>query len=74
MHCINILNIVCLYPFKSIMTVMVIVHSLPFHNNFLVISTHFSDGVEDFNKTIHFKSFSIPDHTDCDHVLDFSTG
>ena len=71
MHCINTLNIVCLYSFKSIMIVTVIVHS--FHST--TISSHiyicFSDGVENFNKTIHFISFSVLDHTKCDHVLTF---
>ena len=53
------------------MMVMVIVHSLPFHNHFLVMSIIFSDGVENFNKTIHFRSFSIFHHTNFDHVLNF---
>ena len=73
MHCVNTRNIVYLYSFKSIMIVTVIVHSLPFHSHFLVTSIHLSDGVENFNKTIHFKSFSILDHTKCNLVLNFST-
>ena len=60
MHCIDILDIVCLYSFKSIVTVTVIMHALLFHSHFLVISIHFfSDGIENFNKTIHFKSFFL---------------
>ena len=72
MPCINILDIVCLYSFKSIMMVTVTVHSLPFHSHFLVISMHFSDGVGNFNNTIHLRRFSIFDHTDFNHVLNFS--
>ena len=72
MHCIDILDIVCLYSFKSIMMVTVVVHSLPFHSHFLVISIWFSNGVENFNKTIHLRRFSIFDHTGFSHVLNFS--
>ena len=71
MHCVNILDIVCLYSFKSIMMVTVIVHSIPFHCHFLVISVQFSNDVENFNKTIHLRRFSIFDHNDFNHVLTF---
>ena len=44
------------------MMVTVIVHSLPFHCHFLVISIKFSNDVENFNKSIHLRRFSILDH------------
>ena len=64
-HCVDIPDIVHLYSFKFIIMVMVIVHSLPFHSHFLVISIHFSDDVENVNKTIHFRRFSIQILTMC---------
>ena len=71
MHCVNIFDIVCLYSFKSIMTVTVIVHSFPFHCHFLIIAIPFSNDVENFNKPILLRRFSILDHKNFNHVLTF---
>ena len=73
MHCINVLDIVCLYSFRSTMMVTVIVHSFPFHCHFLTISIWLYNGVEDFNKTILLSRFSMFDHKNCNHVLNLFT-
>ena len=70
MHCIVILDIVCLYSFKSNIMVTVVMHSFPFHCHFLTKSKQFSKDFEN-NKTIYLSKCSIYDHKDFNHVLDF---
>ena len=68
MHPVIILDTVCLYSFRSTITVTVFVHSFPFHCHFLILSMQLSDDIENFD-TILLSKFSIYNHKDFYHML-----
>ena len=72
MHCVVILDILCLYLLKSIITFTVIMHSFPFHCHFQTNSIWFSDGLEN-NKNIYLNKFTIYTQKESNPMLNLCT-
>ena len=71
MHFVDTLDIVCLYSLESIISILVIMHSLPFHLNVLTNSNLFSNDLLN-NGTINYLEYIfIYTHNNSDHMPTF---